>query len=72
MSANPPEVMKRTGKKGKGHLKQQSAASMKVRQIPNDAVNSALVEPLASTRKSGWAADLKHKQADSEVAPLSE
>jgi len=71
-SANPPEVMKRTGKKGKGHPKRQSAASTKVRQVPNDAVNSALVEPLASTRKSGRAADLKRKQADSEVAPLSE
>lgn len=69
-SVNPPEVMKRTGKKGKGHPKQQSVASTKVRQVLNDAVDSSIVEPLASTRKSGRAA--KRKLADKEVVPLPE
>jgi hypothetical protein len=36
------------------------------------SINSAQVEPLASTRENSWAADLKRKQADREVAPLSE
>ena len=39
--------------------------------MPSLAINSAQAEPLASTRKNSWAADLKHKQADREVAPLS-
>jgi hypothetical protein len=35
-------------------------------------LNSAQVKPLASTRNNSWATDLKRKQADREVAPLSE